>query len=338
MVLRSRTFIALTSLALLFPASSVEAQGKRRPPAKTAAPKPAPPPLTEMRVCVRPNGVGEKVLRWGYDRSNKLVTTNVDSEVRFADGRWVYVFDAKAAFDSVKYLPIPHNALRCPNDKPVAAPPAPPKPEPILPASGPLFPSASILPSSGAFLPAGSFGSSGPTQLPTALVDQFCENAETFVAGEEDTHEARASQFAIRLRDSITAKKPLGQIKADELSLEAAELLAKHFGEKIAAALIRAEVIAPFDVLQKFMVGQKKPPWDILVLLEKEKMDELGLGPADAVPAIILMRTDFDARKNALAGVTPNARTMDALRDAYQQAYADRPAWVNAIKGYFEKK
>ncbi|MDC3953145.1 hypothetical protein [Polyangium jinanense] len=78
----------------------------------------------EFRVCVKPPDVPPGMTQWAYEQgSAKVWTTRSRMEfARRVEGRAVFIYDAHAPPESVRVLPIPYNALKCP--------PPPPKPAP----------------------------------------------------------------------------------------------------------------------------------------------------------------------------------------------------------------
>jgi len=69
-------------------------------------------------------------------------------------------------------------------------------------------------------------------------------------------------------------------------------------------------------------------------------MEKLGMGSAEHVPAVILTDAEHKmitaeikaVRKRLVGEALP---TKEQLWKIYQEAYADKPEWLNAIASYF---
>ncbi|TKD10358.1 hypothetical protein [Polyangium fumosum] len=120
-----------------------------------------------------------------------------------------------------------------------------------------------------------------------------------------------------------------------ELSEEAAEYLAKEYGEELTQALAEAGVIGPFRVMQKFTLGHERK-WQAHHVYEVKKMMEIGLDALDG-PAVILSEEAHTVMTNRLreaTGKIPGTRPKE-LWEAYKKVYELNPEWLKAIAHYF---
>lgn len=301
-------------------------------PAKPAA-APEPPAIKAMAVCVRPQGMDEKVQRWTFDETNKPVATNIDEMARKTHNR-IYVFDAKASLDSPKLLPLPHSQQKCKGDTRQPPPPEAPKPAGFLPPSGPLFAPAHPLNASAPVFSPGSLSSSGTGKSTAALIQQFVQQSENYDAG--TTSDAiLASKFAEQLRSSILTKKPLAEIEPKDLSPGAAIILMETFKETLPAAIAQQPVIAPLNALQKIVPAGKNPGWSTFVLVDDHWMTDREMNAPNEAAAVLLTTADHQYWTGVVTSLVPGPMPADMLHLAYKKAYASKPDWIHAVAAYF---
>ena len=305
--------------------------GKTKQPTATA-PAAAAGPKT-IKVCVRPEGVDEKIGKWTFGETYKPVVTDVDATAKRVGNR-IFIFDEKADFDSPKSFPAPFHTKKCPKDdrKEEAAPKS--NGNWLLPSSGSAFPSAQLLGPSGPLLGTGSLGSSGTSNSAKILVEAFLQKAAGYQGG-SSADEQQAAQFAGELHGALTEKRALGEIAVGALTPGAATILAGVFGESLAAAMARQPVIGPLDVLQKMVPAGKTAAWGVLPLMGKDVMDGYKLDSPDTVPAVILPLAEYEQLKKALADLIHGPLPPSILLERYKQAYGNKPEWLASIKPYF---
>ena len=338
MMLRFKAYIAMIVChSLLGQVGSAHAEPKATAPSKPSAAKPAaanaapaspappktqpepmkrpPGPLQQVAICVRAPGVHFDEYQWGYDDAGKLVTKDVEKAVKEAWSIYVFNYEPNAPRTVVDQLPAPYNSWRCPGDTrppnppPGAAAPATPTPTSIAPL---LTPKASM---------------SG--ELPDR-VRRFCNDVLRLSSSGTDA-ENQALMFAASLRQAIKQNQAMPRVTINDLSPEAATILTNHLGETITAAMVYKQVIAPYNVQQKFRAAMGEPQWKIFPLVAKK----WAAGQPDTVPAVLLanpVHADVTAVVDPQIG---NATSPSNAKTAYQNAYDGLPEWLTAIQPYF---
>lgn len=327
MHLRSKhLWVLAASCFLHVPAGEVYGQGKRNvssktAPSKTAPAKKKPEPmkipmgLQKVGACVRPR---DGLHKWGFDDTGKLIMDNVEEKVRQAGTKWVYVFDPRANKTIVDRFPSPFNDLRCPGD---TRPPA-------AAAAAPAAPPAPLKP------PPPRLGA-GSTM--SEWVERFCKRAEHF-PGSSGTAEKQAKKLVTRLYNAIKSSKRMKPLTASDLSVDAAKMLFDHFKADITDAMTHRQVVAPYNVQRKFVERANPPNWKLLKLIGDDIIKRSGVGSTDTAPTVIVRRDAYDALSSAINQFTAQAQpqSMQALKAAYEKAYAGRPSWQQAIAPYFK--
>lgn len=300
--------------------------GAATPPKGTKPPEPGP---LVWAVCVRPEEVEKTVNEWTFGETHKPVVSDVTRTAKFSRHP-IFKFDPKASLDSPKKFPGKYRELKCPNDdrKPDAPPPPASKPFSILPPSGSAFDSVTILGS-------GSLASSGTGKSTLALVNQFVQTAAQFnLDGTED--EIKATEFATKLRDSITNKTTLPEIAIGDLSPEVATILAGEFGESLAAAMAKQPVIGPANVLKKMVPSGKKAVFAVFQLIDTDTFAGWQLNPPDALPSVILPIADYEQRTKTNQQLILRHLPPKMLHERFEQAYGDKPEWLASIEHFFK--
>jgi hypothetical protein len=136
--------------------------------------------------------------------------------------------------------------------------------------------------------------------------------------------------------EAIKKKTPLFIKTVGDLSEEAAEALAREHGAAIADALNKVGGIGPYKLWRKFTAGLSGR-WQAHHLLERKMMGKWGLGDPDLAPSVILTEAQHKTITAELSALTPKARDVNQLWEAYQKAYKANPEWLEAIKPYFKK-
>jgi hypothetical protein len=163
-------------------------------------------------------------------------------------------------------------------------------------------------------------------------VERFCQNVKTFPSSTE-AHQAQAKQFATKLCESISANTHTERITANNLSPEAAKILANYFYEDIVAALAYKGVIAPAEILKTFLQTVRgEQVWRRLPLVTKHSLIPK---PLTDVPEVLVTVADREKLTSALTESTAKAKTIAELKQAYKAAYHGRHGWAKAIAPYF---
>jgi hypothetical protein len=115
----------------------------------------------------------------------------------------------------------------------------------------------------------------------------------------------------------------------------------------MAVALREAGVIMPYSRAQIFTTGwggkfQAHHALEVAMAKKTLRMDKKAI---ENIPAIILTEAEHTAMTNKLNAArakllrdlrkTEEELTPTELWEMYKRAYADKPAWLEAIKGYF---
>jgi hypothetical protein len=310
------------NLAIAQPKSSGSGKSAEKSAAPSPAPssKPLPKAIQEVPVCARPKELQHGEDTWGYDAKDKLIRGNVKEAVQAAGTTKVYVFKLSASIKSVDQLPAPYNDLRCPGDQ------RPPKAKPnAAPAPAPT--SIRELLST----PAPKKG-----QLPPRVED-FCSWVKDF-RPPETADGKLAMAFATKLRTAIMDDSAMGVVTVQDLSIEAAEILSRRFREKIIAALVYKQVVAPYNVQRKFMEFVGDPQWRRFPLLSDQWVTESKVGTTDTVPTVILKHIVYEEVNKSLSAQLANVKSFADASTAYPKAYADVSSWLDAIAQYFAPK
>ncbi|MDC3988618.1 hypothetical protein [Polyangium jinanense] len=147
----------------------------------------------------------------------------------------------------------------------------------------------------------------------------------------------QADKFAKKLEEACAKKAPLIIQGTEELSKETAEFLAKQYGADIAHALEQNGAIGAYEVMSKF-TKDLGGAYQAHHLLEKAMAGRWGLTKElDKIPSVILTEAKHKEITNRLKALTPRARDLKELWRNYQDAYANYPHWLEAIKPYFFK-
>ncbi|MBK9264509.1 MAG: hypothetical protein IPM54_32580 [Polyangiaceae bacterium] len=319
-------WVLAASCFLHVQAGEVYGQGKRNVPGKTAPKKAAPAkkkpePMKipmgrqEMGACVRPR---DGLHKWGFNDSGGLIESNVEHEVQKAGTKWVYVFDPRANKTVVDRFPSPFNDLRCPGDTrpPAAAAAAPAAPPAPLTAPPPRLGAGSAM---------------------SQWVERFCKAAEQFPSS-SGMEGKQSKKLVARLYKAIKSSKRMKPLTSSDLSVEAAKMLFDHFKETITDAMTHRQVVAPYNVQRKFVERANPPNWKLLKLIGDDIIKRSGVGTTDTAPTVIVRRDAYDALSSAINQFTAQAQpqSMQALKAAYEKAYAGRPSWQQAIAPYFK--
>jgi hypothetical protein len=155
---------------------------------------------------------------------------------------------------------------------------------------------------------------------------------------------AQVEQFMKKAEEAIAKKTPLVVNNMNELGEEAAEALAKEYGEGIAIALQKKGAIGPYKLWQKFTDGLGGR-WEAHHILEVQWFKKWGkkLGDPNLGPSVILTNAEHKVITDKLkAGFVARfgkegPRTLDDVWKVYQDVYEQTPHWLKAIKSYFNK-
>ncbi|MDC0743806.1 hypothetical protein [Polyangium mundeleinium] len=147
---------------------------------------------------------------------------------------------------------------------------------------------------------------------------------------------ALGNKFMKAAAEASKAGEKLVLKDLSELSEDAAEYLAKEYGEELTQALAEAGVVGPFRVMQKFTLGYERK-WQAHHIYETARMIEAGLDALDG-PAVILSNEAHTVMTNKLRDATTGIGRdqLPRLWNAYKKVYADCPHWLKAIKHYFD--
>ena len=153
-----------------------------------------------------------------------------------------------------------------------------------------------------------------------------------------------AAGFDKKMLEALKKKVPLLIRGSGKVAEEAAEKLVEATiakqGEKarlfLADALNKNGAIGEYSVMAKFTdkLGGRVQAHHII---EQQFAKLFKLGNPDRIPAVLLTEAEHKAMTAALRVETAGVKDAQALWKAYQRAYKDHPAWLAAIKSYFEK-
>ncbi len=164
-------------------------------------------------------------------------------------------------------------------------------------------------------------------------VERFCRNVANFPSSGEG-HQGQAKQFATKLCESISANTRMPRVTTNNLSLEAAKILADYFYEDITAALAYKEVVAPAAIFKTFLQTVRgEQVWRRLPLVTKHSLIQK---PLTDVPEVIVTVADRERMTSALGESMAKAKTIAELKQAYKDAYRGHRGWFKAIAPYFE--
>ncbi|MDI3291462.1 hypothetical protein [Polyangium sp. 15x6] len=144
---------------------------------------------------------------------------------------------------------------------------------------------------------------------------------------------ALGNKFMKAAAEASKAGEKLVLKDVSELSEEAAEYLAKEYGEELTQALVEAGVVGPYRVMQKFTLGYERK-WQAHHIYETARMIKAGLDPLDG-PCTILSKELHQQFTKELAAKTAGITRVGDLWKAYKTVYAARPEWLKAIAHYF---
>lgn len=172
----------------------------------------------------------------------------------------------------------------------------------------------------------------GAVLVATAVVSL---KADTFKKKLVNLYEAAIKKAAAEKVEMKVAA--LTMTEMTDLGKDAAEELAKKCGYGITDALHSNGAIGPYEVMQKF-TKELGGRWQAHHILEESMMKKWKLGTPDLGPSVVLTDAEHKAITARLkAAGTQEAKNIQKLWKAYQEAYVDHPDWLEAIKKYFFK-
>jgi len=147
---------------------------------------------------------------------------------------------------------------------------------------------------------------------------------------------AQVRMFDAKLKEAGRKKLPVVIQKSEELSKEAIEYLRKKYGaKKLAGSLADMQVIGPYDVMSQFTDGLGGV-YQAHHILEEAMARDLGLTKElDKIPSVILTEAEHKAITAKLRDWGNRGASPKKLWKAYQEAYASKPEWLEAIQKYF---
>ncbi|MDI1446344.1 hypothetical protein [Polyangium sp. 6x1] len=147
----------------------------------------------------------------------------------------------------------------------------------------------------------------------------------------------QAEKFAKRLEEACAKKAPIILEGAEELSEDAAKLLAEQYGEVITNALAQNQTIGPYKLMSKFTDGMKGR-YEAHHILEVNQAITHGLTKElDKIPSVILTVAEHRDFNRMFTAARPRIRSKADLWKLYEEAYESYPHWLDAIRPYFGK-
>ena len=147
----------------------------------------------------------------------------------------------------------------------------------------------------------------------------------------------QAEKFAKKLEEACAKKAPLILQGAEELTEDTAKLLAKQYGEEIANALAQNQTIGPYKLMSQFTDGMQGRYEAHHILEVNQAIARELTKELDKIPSVILTVAEHRRFNKFFAANRWRVRDKLDLWKLYEEAYADHPHWLDAIKPYFGK-